>query len=82
VLCDDLGVIGSEILLGHRKPGALDDPDDLSRAVVALDIRDGADFPFDDPALRRVVATPGAPHPVTFATDLIGEALGADGGAS
>ena len=82
VLCDDLGVIGSEILLGHRKPGALDDPDDLSRAVVALDIRDGADFPFHDPALRRVVATPGAPHPVTFATDLIGEALEADGGAS
>ncbi len=79
VLCDVLGVIDSEILLGHLNSA---DPDDLNRAVVALDIRDGADFPFDDPALRRVVVTSGAPHPVTFATDLIAEALDADGGAS
>lgn len=82
VLCDILGVIGSEILLGHRKSGARQDPDELNRAVVALDIRDGADFPFDHPALLRVVVTSGAPHPVTFATDLIAEWLDADGGAS
>lgn len=81
VLCDVVGFIGSDILLGHLKSGAHQDPDDLNRAVVALDIRDGADFPFDDPALRRVVVTPRAPHPVAFATDLIAEALDADGGA-
>lgn len=85
VLCDVLGVIGSEILLGHwnsdRLPGDWNDPNDGNGTVVALDIH-GADFPFEDPALRHVVATAGAPQRVTFATDLIGEALDADGGAS
>ncbi len=42
VLCDVLGVIGSEILLGHwnsdRLPGDWDDPNDGNRTVVALDI--------------------------------------------
>lgn len=46
--------------------------------MVALDIHDGADFPFDDPDLRHVAVTAGAPHPVTFAADLIAEALEAD----
>ena len=85
VLCDVLGVVGSEILLGHwnsdRSPGDWNDPNDGNGTVVALDIH-GADPPFEDPALRRVVVTAGAPERVTFATDLIGEALDADGGAS
>ena len=68
LLCDVLGVIGSEIVLTHW------DAD-----VVALD---RADFPFEDPALRHVVVTAGAPERVTFATGLIGEALDADGGGS
>ena len=37
---------------------------------------------FEDPALRQVVSTGRAPERVAFATDLIGEALDADGGAS
>lgn len=65
-LCDVVGVIGSEIALTHDGNGT----------VVALDIRG-----VEDPALRRVVGTAGAPKRVTFATDLIGEALDADGGA-
>jgi hypothetical protein len=67
VLCDVVGRIGSEIALTHDGDGT----------VVALDIRG-----VEDPALRHVVATAGAPLRVTFATDLIGEALEADGGAS
>jgi hypothetical protein len=67
VLCDVVGVIGPEIALTH----------DGSGSVVALDI-DGV----EDPLLRRVVARPGAPQRVTFATELIGEALDAVGGAS
>ena len=78
VLCDDLGVIGSETLLGHLRSGAVHDPNQLGRAVVALDVRDRANFPFDDPGLRRVVVNPGAPNPVTFATDLLREALAAE----
>jgi hypothetical protein len=74
-------------------PGDWNDPNDGNGTVVALDI-DGADPPeafsensehyegFDDPALRRVVATADAPERVSFATDLIGAALEADGGAS
>ena len=67
VLCDVVGVIGSEIALTHDGNGA----------VVALDVRG-----VEHPALRQVVATAGAPMRVTFATDLIGEVLDADGGAS
>jgi hypothetical protein len=67
VLCDVLGVIGPEIALTHDGNGT----------VVALDIHG-----VEDPALRDVVASAGAPQRVTFATDLIGEALDADGGAS
>ncbi len=108
VLCDVLGVIGSEILLGHwnsdRLPGGWDDPNDGNGTVVALDIHGVAppsvpndmngrencltdtsricpDLPFEDQALRREIATAGAPEWVRFATDLIGEALDADGGA-
>ena len=66
VLCDVVGVIGPEIVLTH----------DGSGAVMALV------HGVEDPALRQVVATAGAPQQVTFATDLIGEALEADGGAS
>jgi hypothetical protein len=67
VLCDVVGVIGSEIALTHDGDGA----------VVALDIHG-----VEDPALRHVVATAGAPLRVTFATDLIRQALAAAGGAS
>ena len=67
VLCDVVGVIGSGIALTHDGDGT----------VVALDVRG-----VEDPALRHVVATPGGPERVTFATDLIGEALDAGGGAS
>ena len=67
VLCDVVGVIGSEVALTHDGDGG----------VVALDVRG-----VDDPALRQVVATAGGPLRVTFATDLIGEALDAAGGAS
>ena len=58
VLCDVLGITPSGILLGHwnsdRLPGDWNDPDDGNGTVVALDIN-GADAPFEDPALRRVV---------------------------
>ena len=67
VLCDVVGVIGSKIALTHDGDGA----------VVALDARG-----VEDRALRHVVATAGGPLRVTFATDLISEALDADGGAS
>lgn len=84
VLCDVLGIIDSEILLGHwnsdRLPGDWNEPNDGNGTVVALDIH-GAHMAFEDPALRRVVASAGAPLRVAFAADLIGEAL-ADGGAS
>ena len=69
-LCDVLGVIGTHTLLGH----------DRVEQVVALDVRDGP--PFTDPALRRLVVLQGSPEQATFATDLIGRALGAQGGAS
>ena len=99
VLCDFLGVVGSEILLGHWNPehlaGDSNDPEYAKGTVVALDIQGadrpylelalrgpGADHAFEDPALRRVVVTAGGPHRVAFATDLIGEALDADGGFS
>ena len=100
VLCDVLGVIGSDVLLGHwnsdRLPGDWNDPNDGNETVVALDIHGVAppancltdssricpDLSFEDPALRRVVVTAGAPEWVTFAGDLIGAALDADGGAS
>jgi len=87
VLCDVVGVIGSDIVLTHDGNGR----------VVALD-KPGADVPFEDPApledpaLRDVVDSVSAPVArggqgsapwrVTFATDLIGAALDADGGAS
>jgi hypothetical protein len=67
VLCDVVGVIGSEIALTHDGTGA----------VVALDIKG-----VENPALRQVVATAGAPLRVTFATDLIGQSLNTEGGAS
>ena len=67
VLCDVVGRIGSEIALTHDGTGA----------VVALDVHG-----VEDESLRQVVATAGAPRRVTLATDLIGDALDADGGAS
>jgi hypothetical protein len=67
VLCDLVGVIGPDVALTHDGDGA----------VVALDIEG-----VENPALRQVVATAGAPPRVTFATDLIGEALDVAGGAS
>ncbi len=92
VLCDVLGVVGSEILLGHWES---DDPNDGHGTVVALDIHGadlpyvdpalrvpGADHAFEDPARRRAVVTAGAPQRVAFATDLIGAALDVAGGAS
>jgi len=67
VLCDLVGVLGPKVALTHDGDGA----------VVALDVHG-----VKNPALRQVVATPGAPLRVTFATDLIGEALDPEGGAS
>ncbi len=67
VLCDVVGVIGSQTALTHDGTGA----------VVALDIHG-----VEDETLRHVVATPGAPPHGTFATDLIAHALGLAGGAS
>jgi hypothetical protein len=99
VLCDVLGVVGSQILLGHWNTehfaGESNDPKYANGTVVALDI-EGADRPyldpalrgpdadhaFEDPARRHLVVRAGAPHRVTFATDVIAESLGADGGAS
>lgn len=89
VLCDVLGITDSGSVLGHWK-----DPQDGNRTVIALDVK-AADPPlgelgparpgaaaFEDPAWRQVVATPGGPERVTFATGLIAQALEADGGAS
>jgi hypothetical protein len=97
VLCDVVGVVDSEILLGHWKslPGDRNDAEDGNGPVVALDIQ-GADIPyqdtalrgpsadhaFEDPARRRALVIAGAPQRVAFATDLIGLALGTGGGAS
>lgn len=78
VVCDDVGVVGPAILLGHLKTG---ETTGLDRPVVALDLGDPSDFPFDEPALRREVVTAGAPYPVAFATDLIADALAVDGNA-
>jgi hypothetical protein len=69
-LCAVLGVVGTHTLLGY----------DHSEQVVALNVHD--DPPFSDPALRQVVALQGAPERATFATDLIGAALAAQGGGS
>lgn len=101
VLCDVVGVVGSEILLGHwnseHVAAGSSDPSYPDGTVVALDIhgtdrsyvdlsvpfdRPDRDDAFDDPALRRVVVTAGAPYRVDFATDLIAEALEAEGGGS
>lgn len=79
VLCDVVGVIGSEIVLTHDGNGR----------VVAVD-RPSADYPFEDPApyvdapLRDVVDTAGAGPlmRVRFATDLIGTTLEWAGGGS
>jgi len=88
VLCDVLGITSSGLVLGHWR-----DRQDGNGTVVALDVK-AADLPLgehparpsaadlDDPALREVVVLPGGPEPVTFAADLIGEALDAAGGAS
>ena len=89
VLCDVLGISDSRIVLGHWK-----NRQDGNGTVVGLDIaradpplgqqspaRPGA-AEFDDPALRRVVVTTGAPGRVSLATDLIVEAIDAEGGAS
>jgi hypothetical protein len=78
VLCDVVGVIGSDIVLTHDGNGR----------VVAVD-RPAADYPFEDPApgvdvpVRDVVGTAGAGPlmRVRFATELIGVALDAVVGA-
>jgi hypothetical protein len=89
VLCSVLGITDSGLVLGHWK-----DRQDGNGTVVALDIK-AADPPirelaparpsaaeFEDPALRQVVATPGAPDRVSFASELIAQALESAGGAS
>lgn len=87
VLCDVL-YLGNELVLGHWK-----DQRDHNRTVVALDVRHitiptfgsepaQPDTQFDDPALRRVVVTAGAPEHVSLATDLVGDALKTQRGAS
>jgi hypothetical protein len=100
MLCDVVGVVGSEILLGHwnseHTAGESTGPRYAKGTVVALDIGGadlpyldpavprgpGADHAFEDPARSHVVVTAGAPLRVAFATDLIGQALKADGGES
>jgi len=99
MLCDVVGVAGSEILLGHwnaeHSAGDSNDPKYANGTVVALDIEGAArpyqdpalggpsaDQAFADPTLRTVVVTAGAPYRVTFAADLIAQALDAEGGAS
>jgi hypothetical protein len=61
VLCDILGVVGSQVLLGHwnseQLAGDSNDPKYADGTVVALDIA-GADRPYLNPALRN----PGADH--------------------
>ena len=56
VLCDVLGVVGSETLLGHwnseELAGESSDPEYADGTVVALDIH-GADRPYSDPAVPR-----------------------------
>jgi hypothetical protein len=69
-LCNVLGIIGTHTLLGY----------DRSEQVIALDVHHGP--PFSDPALLHLVVLQGAPERATFATDLIGQALTAQGGAS
>ncbi len=64
---DVVGVIGPKVVLTRDGDGS----------VVALDAA-GA----QNPALRRMVAMAGGPVRVTFATSLIGAALGLHGGAS
>jgi hypothetical protein len=86
MLCDALGIAGSEKLLGHWN-----DPNDGNGTVVALDIHGaGIDCPpqkrcqlsLDTQGRRHAVVSAGAPDRVSFATELIGEALDANGGAS
>jgi hypothetical protein len=85
-LCNLLGVIGSDVLLGHRK-----DPNDGHGTVVALTFQSAVPFCPSPPqrcelsvddGQPRVVATAGAPSRVTFATELIGKALDAGVGRS
>lgn len=85
VLCDVVGVAGSDILLGHWNPDHLAGDATLPKyaegTLVALDVQ-GADRPYLDPARRHVVVDAGAPRRVTFATDLIAQALDTVRGAS
>lgn len=85
MLCDVVGVAGSDILLGHWNPDHLADeaalPNYAEGTLVALDVH-GADRPHLDPDGRHVVVTPGAPRRVALATDLIAEALDTVRGAS
>jgi hypothetical protein len=77
-LCNLLGVIGPDTLLGHRK-----DRTNGEVTVVAEEFHAAAPFcpsiqrcelPVDD-AHRRLVVASGAPERVTFASALIGQAL-------
>ena len=88
MLCDVLGITASEVLLGHWKSA---DPNDGNRTVVALDIqgavpdcrpREPCQLSIDDPGRRRVVVTARAPEQVSFASDLIEDALDAEASAS
>lgn len=89
-LCDVLGITDDGVVIGHWEY-----PQDANGTVVALDVvaadpplesqlgparPDAADF--GAPSLRRVVSLAGAPEDVTFATDLLGQALEPDGGES
>ena len=77
-LCNLLGVIGSDTLLGHRR-----DRTNGEVTVVAEEFDAATPFcrpmmrcelPVDD-AHRRLVVASGAPERVTFASALIGQAL-------
>lgn len=87
-LCDVLGFVGSDFVLGHqRKASGSVGP------VVAVDVRGATAYSsgrppparqrnpeLRDPSRRHLIAWASAPAQVDFATDLIGEALGIDGG--
>jgi hypothetical protein len=74
-LCDVLGIIGSDTVLGHWK-----DPRHDNRTVIALDLSAPAQSSED--SQPGVLVSAEGPPQVTFASDLIKAALDAAGGTS
>src|SRR3954452_16108223 len=87
-LCDVLGFIGSDLVLGHQRSAS-----GSVGPVVAVDVHGATVYQsggppaqpnpeLRDPSRRHLIATASAPGQVDFATYLIGQALGVDDGAS